>query len=57
MEQTSVWQQDTIGLQTLANQGKLFFQTFPGEGHLKFTLTDLENYILPFLYQTGFSTG
>jgi len=41
----------------MTKRGTLFFQNYPGQAHLVFTLADVNDFYLPALYQKGFTLG
>ena len=48
MEQTTLYQEDTIGLKSLNEAGKAIFDSVVGE-HLQFSMSYIKNIVIPVL--------
>jgi len=53
MTETQIYKDDTIGLKTMNEAGKLSFIEIPNQDHITFTKDDVLTKFLPFLYQKG----
>lgn len=55
MKDTKIYTEDSFGLKTMDEAGKLSFIEIPGQDHITFTKDDVLTKFLPFLYQKGWS--
>jgi|TARA_B110000285_G_C14756191_1_gene437456 hypothetical protein len=57
MKDTKVYKEDTIGLKTLDDQGKMYLREVPNADHIQFGDKQILNEFIPFLFEKEWATN
>ena len=50
-KETEIWKNDSIGLQKLDKENKLYFESMPGKNHISYTNVWFYEHMIPILYE------